>query len=139
LATQRLESAEDATAHYFGPLSHLDWLALGQRLRKKKELPPEGEKFTVWATLVQVRKMIAHGRKEQALELLKRCPKNFFTLYQGYLLALASFPPIVWKILQPAVKLARWTMARGFFLRLPRQAPGSNGHGAGEDPLGTPR
>lgn len=100
---------------YFGPLNHFDWLALGQRLKKAGRLSPEAEKFTVWATLIQVRKMIANGWREQALTLLKRCPKTRFPVYTAYVMGLAFSPQSLWKILQPGVKSARWFLTGGFF------------------------
>ncbi len=102
---------------YFGPLNHFDWMALGKRLKKAGQLPPEAEKFTVWATLIQVRKMIANGWREQALTLLERCPKTPFPLYTLYLLGLAFLPHSLWKILRPGVKSAQWLLSGGFLSR----------------------
>jgi hypothetical protein len=100
---------------YFGPLNHFDWLSLGKRLKKAGRLSAEAEKFTVWATLIQVRKMIANGWREEALTLFKRCPKTRFPIYTAYLMGLAYFPQSLWKILQPGVKSARWFLTGGFF------------------------
>ncbi len=100
---------------YFGPMNHFDWLAMGQRLKKAGQLSSEAEKFTVWATLLQIRKMIANGWREQAFRLLDRCPKTRFPLYTAYLLGLAFFPQSLWKMLQPGVKSARWFLTGGFF------------------------
>ena len=102
---------------YFGPLNHFNWLALANRLEKENRLSSEAEKFTVWATLVQVRKMIANGWREQARTLLERCPKSRFPLYTLYLLGLAFLPQSLWKMLQPGVKSARWLLTGGFWSR----------------------
>src|SRR5258708_9828416 len=84
-STYRLKSFESKRGRYFGPLKHLDWLALGKRLKREGLLHGKGEKFVVWATLMQVKKMIANGRREQARELWARCPKGLFFPYQAYL------------------------------------------------------
>jgi glycosyltransferase involved in cell wall biosynthesis len=117
LSNYRLGTPVNPRGVYFGPLKHLDWLTLGRRLKKEGQLSKEAEKFTLWATLLQVRKMIANGRKEQALELWARCPKNLFIPYQAYLWCLAFLSPGVWKIFQPGVKIARWMLTGRFFSR----------------------
>lgn len=100
---------------YFGPLNHFDWLALGMRLKREGQLPAEAEKFTVWATLIQVRKMIANGWRDQARTLFRRCPKTRFPFYTAYVAGLLFFPQGLWKMLQPGVKSARWFLTGGFF------------------------
>jgi hypothetical protein len=113
----RMKAFENKQGRYFGPLKHMDWLAFGKRLKEDGQLSREGEKFTVWVTLLQVRKMLDNGRKEQALVLWKRCPKNIFIPYQAYLWCLVFLSPVVWKILQPGVKIARWMLTGGVFSR----------------------
>ncbi len=102
---------------YFGPLKHMDWLALGRRLKREGLLSKEAEKFTLWVTLIQVRKMIANGRGEQALEIWARCPKTPFLPYQAYLWCLVFLSPKIWKLFQPGVKIARWILTGRFYSR----------------------
>ncbi len=102
---------------YFGPLKHMDWLALGRRLKREGLLSKQAEKFTLWVTLIQVRKMIANGRREQALEIWAHCPKSPFLPYQAYLWCLVFLPPKIWKMLQPGVKIARWILTGALFSR----------------------
>jgi glycosyltransferase involved in cell wall biosynthesis len=116
-ALYRMKAFENKQGRYFGPLKHLDWLALGNRLKREDGLSARGGKFTVWATLLQVRKMLDNGRKEQAMELWARCPKNMFIPYQAYVACLAFLPTTLWKSVQPGVKIARWLLTGEFLSR----------------------
>lgn len=114
-STYRIKAFENKQGRYFGPLKHLDWLALGTRLKREGLLPWTAENFVVWAALLQVRKMIANGRREQAMVLWARCPKIRLPLYQAYLACQTFLPPLVWKILEPGVKISRYLLTGGFF------------------------
>ncbi len=102
LATYYLEADENTHKTYFGPQYHLDWLELGAQLKKGKVLSKNGEKYLVWATLIQVRKMIANGYRREAWSKWWCCPKIYFPLYQMALFLMFFLPSKHWKNFHPA-------------------------------------
>lgn len=92
LSTYYVAANDNTHATYFGGSYHLDWLKLGEEFRRQGLLTPGAQKYVVWATLVQVRKMIANGYRAQALSKWWRCPKVYFPLRQAALLALLFLP-----------------------------------------------
>jgi glycosyltransferase involved in cell wall biosynthesis len=91
-ATYYVAVTDNTHATYFGSPYHLDWLEVGDRFRKKGLLTPSAQKYVVWATLIQIRKMIANGYRAEALAKWGRCPKTYFPFYQARLLALFTLP-----------------------------------------------
>ena len=112
LSTYYVEASENTHKVYFGPQYHLDWLELGRRLKEENLLSRSGEKYVVWATLIQTRKMIANGHRRAALAKWWRCPKTYFPLYQAALFAMFFIPLKQRKSLRPV------------FSRGPVRAPG---------------
>jgi glycosyltransferase involved in cell wall biosynthesis len=100
-ATYYVEASENTHKSYFGPSYHLDWLELGERFKREKSLPKNGEKYVVWATLIQARKMIANGYRREAWAKWWRCPKIYFPLYQAALFLMFFFPLKQRKSLRP--------------------------------------
>ncbi len=84
--------SDNTHATYFGSQYHLDWLEVGEQVRKDGFLNPAARKYVVWATLIQIRKMIANGYRAEALAKWARCPKTLFPLYQAALLAALALP-----------------------------------------------
>lgn len=91
-STWYLQTAENAHRRYFGPSFHLDWLAIGSRLKTANKLPSAAEKFITWIALAQVQKMILHGYRARALAQWWRCPKSHYPLKQAKLLLLSLSP-----------------------------------------------
>jgi glycosyltransferase involved in cell wall biosynthesis len=100
-STYYVEASENTHKAYFGPQYHLDWLDLGEKLKKEKILTKSGEKYVVWATLIQARKMIANGYRREAWSKWWRCPKTYFPLYQAALFLMFFFPLKQRKNLRP--------------------------------------
>lgn len=92
LSTYYVEANENTHKAYFGPKYHFDWLDLGQQFKKEGLLPRGGEKYVIWATLIQVRKMIANGFRREAWSKWLRCPKTYFPLYQAALFVMFLLP-----------------------------------------------
>ncbi len=99
-STYYVAVTDNTHATYFGAAYHLDWLEVGEQLRKEGRFSKSGRKYVVWATLIQTRKMIANGRRWEALAKWWRCPKAYFPLYQASLLALLMLPAGATKALQ---------------------------------------
>jgi hypothetical protein len=113
-ATYYVEVAGHAHDIYFGPKHHLDWLAMGKQLKTEGKISEPALKFTVWASLVQVRKMITNGQRNKALEMLGRCPRHYFPIYQAFLLFMALSPRRYWKNIKPELaKLGKSFLAGG--------------------------
>lgn len=92
LATYYVAVTENTHATYFGPKYHLDWLEVGEAAGKEGLLTEAAWKYVVWATLIQIRKMIANGRRWEALAKWWHCPKAYFPRYQVKLLAMMFLP-----------------------------------------------
>ena len=92
LSTYYVAITDNTHATYFGSQYHLDWLEVGEQARKEGLLSEAARKYVVWATLIQIRKMIANGYRVQALAKWWHCPKNYFPLYQAVLLAMMVLP-----------------------------------------------
>jgi hypothetical protein len=92
LSTYYVEASDNTHKAYFGPKYHLNWLELGEQFKKDKILPRGGEKYVVWATLTQIRKMIANGFRREAWSKWRHCPKVYFPFYQAALLLLFISP-----------------------------------------------
>lgn len=91
-STYYVAATDNTHATYFGHSYHLDWLKVGEEIHKEGLLTPGAQKYVVWASLVQIRKMIANGYHLQALAKWWRCPKTFFPFRQAALLVLMVLP-----------------------------------------------
>ena len=105
LATYNVAADSNTHTTYFGPSYHVDWLALGRRLRAERLLSLRAERYVVWASLIQVRKMISNGRRWEAWTQWWHCPKGFFPLYQFGLFLLLLLP--VKKLSFPRLSLGK--------------------------------
>lgn len=92
LATYYVAATDNTHAIYYGKQYHLDWLQVGEDVGKEGLLTKAAWKYVVWATLIQVRKMIANKRRWEALGRWWRCPKVYFLPYQAKLLVMMFLP-----------------------------------------------
>jgi glycosyltransferase involved in cell wall biosynthesis len=100
-STYYLEANENTHKVYFGSRYHLDWLDLGEKFKKAKLLSKSAQKYVVWITLIQTRKMLAAGRRRDAWAKWRRCPMTYFPLYWAALLFMFVFPLKQRKDLRP--------------------------------------